>query len=85
MWISGTKWIKKTWSVGQRWLEHRVKSKIMETLAYLSIKYIDKFWITQNTPTQKSATAKLAKKKFVMDLSLRDIVTTKITSRLPEK
>lgn len=56
----------------------------MENLAYLSIKYIDKFCKTQKTPTQRSATAKLAKKKFVIDLSLRDIVTTKITRRLPE-
>lgn len=40
--------------------------------------------MTQNTPTQRSATAKLAKKKFVMDLNLRDIVTTSITKRFPE-
>lgn len=40
--------------------------------------------MTQNTPTQRSATAKLAKKKFVMDLNLRDIVTTNITRRFPK-
>lgn len=50
----------------------------------LVIKYIVKFCITQNTPTQKSATAKFAKKKFVIDLSLLDNVTTNITRRFPE-
>lgn len=44
---------------------------------------MDKFWNTQNTPTHKSATAKLARKKFVIDLSRRDIVTTRITNKLP--
>lgn len=39
--------------------------------------------MTQKTPTQKSATAKLARKKFVIDLSLLDIVTTNMTRRLP--
>lgn len=44
---------------------------------------MERFCITQKTPTQKSATAKFAKKKFVMDLSLLDNVTTRITSKLP--
>lgn len=43
-----------------------------------------KFCITQKTPTQKSATAKFAKKKLVMDLSRLDIVTTRMTSKFPE-
>lgn len=34
-------------------------------------------------PTQKSATAKLAKKKLVIDRRRRDIVTTRMTKRLP--
>lgn len=60
--------------------------QLLRTLnnTYLVIKYIVKFCITQNTPTQKSATAKFAKKKFVMDLSLLDNVTTNITRRFPE-
>lgn len=39
--------------------------------------------MTQNMPTQKSATAKFAKKKLVIERSLLDIVTTKMTNRLP--
>lgn len=34
-------------------------------------------------PTQKSATAKLAKKKLVTDRRRRENVTTRITNRLP--
>lgn len=34
-------------------------------------------------PTQKSATAKLARKKFVIDRNRRESVTTKITRRFP--
>lgn len=49
------------------------------------MRYIDRFWKTQKMPTQKSATAKFARKKFVIERSRRDKVTTKITRRLPEK
>lgn len=42
-----------------------------------------KFWKTQNTPTHKSATARLAKKKFVIERSRLDNVTTRITSKFP--
>jgi len=45
---------------------------------------MDRFCITQKSPTQKSANAKFAKKKFVIERNRRDNVTTKITSRLPE-
>lgn len=44
---------------------------------------MDKFCMTQKTPTQRSATAKLARKKFVVLRRRRDIVTTRITSKLP--
>lgn len=44
-----------------------------------------RFCITQKTPTQKSATARLARKKFVIERRRRDIVTTRMTSRFPEK
>lgn len=37
----------------------------------------------QKIPTQKSATARLAKKKFVIERNLLLKVTTKITRRLP--
>lgn len=50
---------------------------------YLVIRYMDKFCITQKMPTHKSATARLARKKFVIDRSRRDNVTTRITSKLP--
>lgn len=46
---------------------------------------MDKFCITQKIPTHKSATARLARKKLVIDRSLRDNVTTRITRRLPAK
>lgn len=52
---------------------------------YVGIKYIERFWKTQKTPTHKSATARLARKKFVIERSLRLNVTTRMTSRLPEK
>lgn len=48
------------------------------------MRYIINVCITQNMPTQKSATAKLARKKFVIDRRRRDIVTTSITNKLPE-
>lgn len=44
---------------------------------------MERFCITQKRPTQKSANAKLAKKKLVMERRRRDRVTTNITSRLP--
>lgn len=40
--------------------------------------------MTQKRPTQKSASARLAKKKFVIERRRRDNVTTSITSKLPE-
>lgn len=40
--------------------------------------------MTQKSPTQKSANAKLAKKKLVIERRRRDNVTTSITSKLPE-
>lgn len=43
-----------------------------------------RFWKTQNMPTQRSATARFAKKKLVVDLSLLLSVTTRMTMRLPE-
>lgn len=46
---------------------------------------MDKFCKTQNRPTQKSANAKLARKKLVMDRNLLDIVTTKMTNKFPAK
>uniref|UniRef100_A0A1B0BLT7 Uncharacterized protein n=1 Tax=Glossina palpalis gambiensis TaxID=67801 RepID=A0A1B0BLT7_9MUSC len=52
---------------------------------YLSIKYIDRFCITQNKPTQKSANAKLAKKKFVIERKRRDNVTTSMTNKFPKQ
>lgn len=45
---------------------------------------MDKFCITQKTPTQRSATAKLARKKLVVLRRRRDKVTTRITRRFPE-
>lgn len=39
--------------------------------------------MTQNMPTQKSATARFAKKKLVIDRRRRDNITTKMTNRLP--
>uniref|UniRef100_A0A1B0A872 Uncharacterized protein n=1 Tax=Glossina pallidipes TaxID=7398 RepID=A0A1B0A872_GLOPL len=54
-------------------------------MIYLSIKYIDRFCITQNKPTQKSANAKLAKKKFVIERKRRDNVTTSMTSKFPKQ
>lgn len=44
---------------------------------------MDKFCNTQKMPTQKSATAKFARKKFVIDRNRRESVTTKITRRFP--
>lgn len=41
--------------------------------------------MTQKRPTQKSANAKLARKKLVIERRRRDRVTTSITSRLPAK
>lgn len=52
---------------------------------YLGIKYIKRFWKTQKIPTHKSAPAKFARKKFVVDRNLLLMVTTRITIRLPEK
>lgn len=42
-----------------------------------------RFCKTQNIPTQKSATAKFARKKFVIDLSLLENITTNMTTKLP--
>lgn len=41
------------------------------------------FWYTQKTPTQKSATARFARKKLVMERRRREKVTTRITIKLP--
>lgn len=41
--------------------------------------------MTQKRPTQKSANAKLARKKLVIERRRRESVTTSITSRLPAK
>lgn len=62
----------------------KIRQMIFQNRTYLSIKYIDKFCMTQNMPTQKSATAKLAKKKFVIDRRRRDNVTTNMTNRFPK-
>ena len=40
--------------------------------------------MTQKRPTQKSANAKLAKKKLVIERRRRDNVTTSMTSKFPE-
>lgn len=52
-------------------------------VTHLLIRYTDRFWYTQNIPMQKSATARLARKKFVIVLSRLDTSTTRITSRFP--
>lgn len=57
---------------------------LMCSINYLGIKYTERFWKTQNRPTHRSAKAKFAKKKFVIDLNLLDNVTTSITNKLPE-
>lgn len=41
--------------------------------------------MTQKRPTQKSANAKLARKKLVIERRRRERVTTRITSRLPAR
>lgn len=46
---------------------------------------MERFCMTQKRPTQKSANAKLARKKLVMERRRRESVTTSITSRLPVK
>lgn len=55
----------------------------MITFTHLGIRYIVKFWKTQNTPTHKSATARFAKKKLVIERNRLDKVTTRITRRFP--
>lgn len=51
---------------------------------YLLMMYIKKFWYTQNIPTQKSAIARFARKKFVLDLKRRFMSITRITRIFPK-
>ena len=58
---------------------------LISTQNYLAIRYVDRFWYTQNIPTHKSANARLARQKFVMDRILQCKVTTRITIKFPGK
>jgi len=53
--------------------------------AHLSIRYCVIFWYTQKIPTHKSAKARLAKQKLVIERILQWRVTTRITSKFPGK